>query len=170
MRKEIPDYLHLYLGCRCITVTKKTGRFSGLDYCQDDNSTMMITVRYSDDIGDWFILNNVNKICRITLILKPVEEVKNLSPEQCKQLVYTFGQPGANSFIQSLLANDEFATAGHPFHKVNAAANQLRKWGFDCDGLINAGLAINALEFDERNIEELVNWRVFLLKYKNGFQ
>jgi hypothetical protein len=169
MAKEIIDYLHLYLGCQCTSDMHKTGRFSGLEYCQNDNSIVMITVKYSDDADDWAIFNDSKKLNRITLILNPIEAIEHLPEELRTRLKYALGKICADSFIQWLIYNRNIAEGEWQLYEINSAVSLLRKWGFDCDGLIDEGLAINAAEFKNGSIDEIINWRMFLFKYKMIF-
>lgn len=67
------DYLHLYLGCECITEENKVGKLCdiGIDYSKE---IMLITVRYSDNDDDWDVFNDdPSNITRVKLLLKPID-------------------------------------------------------------------------------------------------
>ena len=134
--KRIEDYLHLYLGCECITEDKKIGRLCdiGSDYA---NEMILLTVRYSDDSDDWDVFNDDPKdVTRIKLLLRPLsdmtEEEKNESG---------FG-----------------TTNKHDAHKFTITTHfetmrYLLSKGFDLFSLIESGLAIDKTKiFHHSNI------------------
>lgn len=119
MKKDIKDYLHLYLGCECMTEDGRRGRFSGFDVVEKNYSIVMITVRFSDDPldHDWTVLNDNEECDRIKLILRPLSDMT----EDEKTEEYKIGlDPGIEEQFRWLLSK-----------------------GFDLFGLIEAGLAID---------------------------
>jgi hypothetical protein len=121
---NIKDYLHLYLGCQ---IELKDGIIEKLK-CVDCEVTLV-------NMG-W---GNAQEIETVKPILRPLSSMT----------AYEYGKYNAKNedgevgqeFVGS---EDETSTAFVYFSDMAVAINQLRKDGFDCDGLIEAGLAIDA--------------------------
>lgn len=164
--KKIEDYLHLYLGCECIADDKKKGRLAAIDLCQSDNSIVMLTVRYSDDIDDWDVLNDNQEMSRVKPILRPLSD---MTEEEMYQLLLRQYSPSEDIFTQIVTTvkfnttepkrhlkhgsgvgysgfksdGSHYVTGTLSFTRLSSEQfTYLLKQGFDLFGLIDAGLAI----------------------------
>lgn len=129
MKKDIRDYLHLYLGCSCILP----------DFSEKINNIKFKLTAYNYNYyKDWH--------SEIQPILRPLssmteEEKKEfiliceLEPEDVSCVEYNTYFPG----------NAKSLGAAHLTNVLQWAkgVNYLRKQGIDCDGLIDAGLALD---------------------------
>lgn len=162
--KEIKDYLHLYLGCECVTDDGRTGWFAGFDICEKDYSIVMITVRFPGEEEDWSVLNDNDECDRIKLVLRPLSDMTEEEAAHIGQLVY--GKPDSvkwriehkNGYLkiyrkhyQKAITID-YASADLDFYDGDELDTSLRQIeifqyllskSFDLFGLIDAGLAID---------------------------
>ena len=146
MDKRIEDYLHLYLGCEVewgFEARKKIGRLAGKDE------------RYG-----WQIFDPSNAIvsyhpCRTDLLKIILRPLSDMTDEHINELWDTVGynpeyeSPAYPGMTKRKFLKRVFEENGNEqrveikFENAAIIQNFLRKKGYDCDGLIPAGLAID---------------------------
>ena len=146
MDKRIEDYLHLYLGCEVewgFEARKKIGRLAGKDE------------RYG-----WQIFDPSNAIvsyhpCRTDLLKIILRPLSDMTDEHINELWDTVGynpeyeSPAYPGLTKRKFLKRVFEENGNEqrieikFENAAIIQNFLRKKGYDCDGLIPAGLAID---------------------------
>ena len=144
MDKRIEDYLHLYLGCEVewgFEARKKIGRLAGKDE------------RYG-----WQIFDPSNAIvsyhpCRTDLLKIILRPLSDMTDEHINELWDTVGynpeyeSPAYPGMTKRKFLKRVFEENGNEqrieikFENAAIIQNFLRKKGYDCDGLIPAGLA-----------------------------
>lgn len=127
MKKELKDYLHLYLGCECILDNKETGKLIGFDSRLHDSDVEMVCFTiWIDKENDWSVYNDDKNFERIKPILRPLSDMT----EEEKQNI--------EGTDWSLLPDSGWEYTAETFLFL------LSK-GFDLFGLIEAGLAIDKI-------------------------
>lgn len=157
MNKDIKDYLHLYLGCEVKTndvrldETKthhgRTGTFIGfVDYHRLD---CRLKFRGGEPEGRCSVF-------MLKPILRPLSDISYDEREIIGGIIdpdkeyeddyngynYTHEQVG-QWFINHLIKNETESDIMYRPKRFIKAINTLRRMGFDCDGPIEAGLAID---------------------------
>ncbi len=137
MKKEIKDYLHFYLGCECIDDAGKRARIARIGIPQENNSIITLTIRYSDEVGDFRIFSSNQGVYPVKLILRSLsdmteKEAVNIGWEEtkAKKAELTFEEFKKDLNEHMFFAPEEFT--------------YLLKNGFDLFSLIESGLAIDA--------------------------
>ena len=76
MKKELKDYLHLYLGCDCRLDNKETGKLIGFDSRLHDAELEMVCYTiWLDKENDWSVYNDDKNFGRIKPILRPLSDM-----------------------------------------------------------------------------------------------
>lgn len=84
---DITDKLRYYFGCEVLVPeSNKRGKFTGFDW-DDDQSIIMFTVRYSDDLDDFDVLNDWLPIRRIKPILRRLESITEEEKKELAKIV-----------------------------------------------------------------------------------
>jgi hypothetical protein len=129
---DIKDYLHLYLGCEVMPNDIP------------DITYKLFSVHYNDDVvlvkEDWHLFSfEKYRFSEIKPILRPLSDMT--TGEKFK-----FNPKNEDGEIGQEFMGSESETpyAFVSFTDMARTINQLRALGFDCDGLIEAGLAIDA--------------------------
>jgi hypothetical protein len=76
MKKELKDYLHLYLGCECRLDNKEKGKLIGFDSRLHDSEVEMVCFTiWMDKENDWTVYNDDANFDRIKPILRPLSDM-----------------------------------------------------------------------------------------------
>lgn len=139
MKKELKDYLHLYLGCECILDDHNTGILIGFDSQLHNKEVEMVCYTIWDKKDDdWMVYNDDSSFERIKPILRPLSdmtedefyEFKSFADNDCSKMIHIKN-------VKDITTN--------LFHEFEASRFLLSKH-FDLFGLIDSGLAVNAAE------------------------
>lgn len=159
--KKIEDYLHLYLGCKCIA----NGREAVVDSIGRHPAMNTATIRFtdSDDDTDWTVYNDLNDF---KLILRPISDINKYEAQDI-YLRY-FGNTVAEDWTGDngsayfnpkkvtptkehaiRIINGQDYTTGD-FLEVSRLTIYLLSKHFDLFGLIEAGLAIDSTTINSK--------------------
>lgn len=140
MEKNLRDYLHLYLGCEAMHADKKI-------------------VLCGLNVNSAFIQNMLNEdtilVSEIKPILRPFSDMTEKEVDalwECLDLNPAFQYHQRKSYIDMWLNDEPFSDKDDQFTFTESlkGINWLRKNEFDCDGLIEAGLAIDKTQIHEQ--------------------
>lgn len=126
MKKLLNDYLHFYLGCEVIAQTEKYGEVRALLMgVHIPEVSRPVTVAYNGEL----LLLNFNKV---------------------KPILHSLDSVGVSEFLTRPLASSINSTLRQELSSWANLLNQLRAGNIDCDGLIEAGLAIDATTLNDK--------------------
>lgn len=148
--KQLKDYLHLYLGCEVETCMRKAqgegkpmkklhGTLMEVDLGMDDKAGILMEDETDKSNYEYFRYSDIKPLLRpLSSINK--EDVKLL--DKAVFGIYDNSNYAIIEYKDVLLPR--YPTSARPaFPTYVRIINELRKMGFDCDNLIEAGLAIN---------------------------
>jgi hypothetical protein len=132
MLKTFYDYAHFYLNCQVKTQ-------KGIGFLESVDCEGIAGVRWSHDHEDY----DEFKLSRVKPLLKPVSK---LTEEDARSICYDADYTLSNSvvFLWDGMLNGFKAN----FQQTVQLINSFRKHGYDCDGLIQAGLALDITSYD----------------------
>ena len=150
MKKELKDYLHLYLGCDCRLDNKETGKLIGFDSRLHDAELEMVCYTiWLDKENDWSVYNDDKNLGRIKPILRPLnnmteEEIGNFFDlnVDAQVVMGNFNSP----FFQVEYIDDYGERTYEHQYITQLKPEQYRyliSKHFDIFGLIESGLAID---------------------------
>jgi hypothetical protein len=123
---KFKDVAHLYLGCKCSII--------GSENIKALRSIPFLFGELCAEFGD----NTAYDFHEITPILRPLSSMNKIEKSK-----YEAAQDNEGLWGTSFYADQcESPQALVPFAVMAEIVNQLRKDGFDCDGLIESGEAI----------------------------
>ena len=133
MKKDLKDYIHRYLGCSCfVKGIRNEFKISAVE----DSGRALCTNKDLKKSYRWEAAK------KITLILKPLEYLEFLSEDKFKRVQALF-EDQAYEVLRWLVEHKKFPRVPHyTIMQTEEVVNLFREWGFDCDGLIDAGLAV----------------------------
>lgn len=137
MKKELKDYLHLYLGCECVFEDcrnegdKEHGKLIEIGI----NMACIETVNNEDP----YIECTPNEI---KPILRPLSDITDEEWSEIEEKIHVlFDAQGMGMIRDNFLSDKNNERCG--WHLINDALIELRKRSVDVDGLIESGLAID---------------------------
>lgn len=147
MSKELKDYLHLYLGCE--VETNIPGQYVHpygcvkLEDLTPENLYRILDRIYINERNKQTWDEDSDHYCN--LILRPLSDMTDEEVNQCEDAMWgSFPDPKTGDkevFLKSFINDTSDYRPGYEI--TVAATNWFRKNGFDVDGLIDAGLAID---------------------------
>lgn len=124
---KLQEVLHLYLGCE-------------LEYILSGIKHTLIGIE-SDDTAYIFGGTNGRRVVSVHHVKPILRPLTSMSREEYQK--YDCAQKDGEVGEEFIGSEAETSTAFVYFSHMAISINRLRKDGFDCDGLIESGLAIN---------------------------
>lgn len=134
--KKIQDFLHYYIGADCWVqgqIEEKPIKLTGISW---DDQTGLWWCYFENTETSYAVIEDV------ALLLSKLEDITDDQWIEIENELDIFPEAtGMNMVKDNFLLDKDENRMG--WRLINEALNELRKRGVDCDGLIEAGLAVD---------------------------